>query len=121
MKLTVSDDESHQKVAEYIKDQLESNLDGMSLEIKKVPFEARLEQEKDVDYDMVISTWAPDYNDPLTFLEMWMTDGSANRMYYSDEKYDDLIYKISEETEETKRCNDMLEDRNDKIRKEEDE
>src|SRR5699024_11681262 len=52
MKLTVSDDESHQKVAEYIKDQLESNLDGMSLEIKKVPFEARLEQEKDVDYDI---------------------------------------------------------------------
>lgn len=109
MKLTVSDDESHQKVAEYIKDQLESNLDGMSLEIKKVPFEARLEQEKDVDYDMVISTWAPDYNDPLTFLEMWMTDGSANRMDYSDEKYDDLIDKIREETDESKRFDMMLE------------
>src|SRR5699024_12587180 len=89
--------------------QLQSKLDGMSLEIKKVPFEARLEQEKDVDYDMVISTWAPDYSDPLTFLEMWMTDGSANRMDYSDEKYDDLIDKISEDTDESKRLDMLLE------------
>src|SRR5699024_6362199 len=47
--------------------------------------------------------------DPLTFLEMWMTDGSANRMDYSDEKYDDLIDKIREETDESKRFDMMLE------------
>lgn len=109
VKLTVSDDEDHQKVAEYIKDQLESNLDGIELEIKKVPFEARLEQEKDVDYDMVISTWAPDYNDPLTFLDMWITDGSANRMDYSDETYDELIETIREETDDAERFDAMLE------------
>src|SRR5699024_4277131 len=86
-KLTVSDDEAHQKAAEFIKNQLEKNLTGMEVEIKKVPFEARLEQEKAVDYDMVISTWGPDYNDPMTFLDMWITDGSANRMDFSDEAY----------------------------------
>src|SRR5699024_1973743 len=78
--LTVTDYEEHQKIDEYVKDQVESNLDGISVEIDKVPFEARLEKEKDVDYDMVISTWGPDYNDPMTFLDMWLTDGSANRM-----------------------------------------
>src|SRR5699024_3730693 len=49
--LTVSDDEAHQKIAEYAKDQLETNLDGLTVDIKKVPFEARLEQEKAVEYD----------------------------------------------------------------------
>lgn len=108
-KLTVSDDEAHQKVAEYIKDQVETNLKGLSIEIKKVPFEARLEQEKAVDYDLVISTWAPDYNDPLTFLNMWITGDAANRMDYSDDKYDELIETVLKETDEEKRYEAMLE------------
>ena len=107
--LTVSDDEEHQKIAEYVKDQVESNLDGISVEIDKVPFEARLEKEKDVDYDMVISTWGPDYNDPMTFLDMWLTDGSANRMDYSNEDYDEIIDEIREETDESERFDLMLE------------
>lgn len=107
--LTVSDDEAHQKIAEYAKDQLETNLDGLTVDIKKVPFEARLEQEKAVEYDMVISTWGPDYNDPMTFLDMWVTDGSANRMDFSDEEYDDLIEEIRDETDEEARYYMMLE------------
>src|SRR5699024_3605167 len=75
--VTVADDEDHQKIAEYVKDEVESNLEDITLDVKKVPFEARLEQEEDVDYDMVVSTWGPDYNDPLTFLDMWVTDSSA--------------------------------------------
>lgn len=107
--LTVSDDEAHQKAAEYIKDQLETNLTDMEIEINKVPFEARLEKEKDVDYDMVISTWGPDYNDPMTFLDMWVTNGSANRMDFSDEEFDDLIKEAREETDDAKRYEVLLE------------
>lgn len=108
-KLTVSDDEAHQKAAEFIKNQLETNLTGIEVEIKKVPFEARLEQEKSVDYDMVISTWGPDYNDPMTFLDMWITDGSANRMDFSDEAYDTLIDEARKETDDKKRYDKLLE------------
>lgn len=109
IELTVSDDEDHQKIAEYVKDQVESNLEDITLDVKKVPFEARLEQEEDVDYDMVVSTWGPDYNDPLTFLDMWESDGSANRMDYSNEEYDELISDIKEETDDEKRFDMMLE------------
>lgn len=115
--LTVSDDEAHQKTAEFIKNQLETNLSEITIEIKKVPFEARLEQEKAVDYDMVISTWGPDYNDPMTFLDMWTTNGTANRMDFSDEKYDELITNAREETDETKRYEKLLE-AEDKLMKE---
>ena len=106
--LTVSDDEVHQKSAEFVKNQLETNLDGLTIDIKKVPFEARLEQEKAVDYDMVISTWGPDYNDPMTFLDMWITNGSANRMDFSDQAYDDLIDEARAETDEKKRYELLL-------------
>src|SRR5699024_779526 len=109
VELTVSDDEDHQKIAEYVKDQVESNLEDITLDVKKVPFEARLEQEEDVDYDMVVSTWRPDYNVPLTYLDMLETDSSANRMVYSDEEYDELISEIKEETDDEKRFDMMLE------------
>src|SRR5690625_5733190 len=114
---TVSDDEVHQKTGEFVKNQLETNLEGLTIDIKKVPFEARLEQEKAVDYDMVISTWGPDYNDPMTFLDMWTTNGTANRMDFSDEKYDELITNAREETDETKRYEKLLE-AEDKLMKE---
>lgn len=108
IQLTVSDDEAHQKSAEFIKNQLESNLDDFTVEIKKVPFEARLEQEKAVEYDMVISTWGPDFNDPMTFLDMWITDGSANRMDFSDDAYDTIIDEARSETDVGERYQLML-------------
>src|SRR5699024_11454909 len=50
-----------------------------------------------------------DYNDPMTFLDMWLTDGSANRMDYSNEDYDEIIDEIREETDESERFDLMLE------------
>src|SRR5690625_6394574 len=106
--LTVTDDEVDQKTAEFVKNQLETNLEGLTIDMKKVPLEARLEQEKAVDYDMVISTWGPDYNDPMTFLDMWITNGSANRMDFSDPAYDDVIDEARAETDEKKRYELLL-------------
>ncbi|WP_163969517.1 peptide ABC transporter substrate-binding protein [Oceanobacillus halotolerans] len=106
--LTVSDDENHQKAAEYIKNQLETNLDGLTVEINTVPFSARLEQEKAVDYEMVISTWGPDYSDPMTFIDMWVTDGPANRMDFSNEEYDELVQQARVETDAAARYELLL-------------
>src|SRR5690625_8031277 len=66
---------------------------------------------------MIISTWESDYNDPMTFLDMWTTNGTANRMAFSDEKYDELITNAREETDETKRYEKLLE-AEDKLMKE---
>ena len=35
--------------------------------------------------------WNGDYVDPLTFLDMWITDGGNNQAGYSNAKYDALI------------------------------
>ncbi|MUK87662.1 peptide ABC transporter substrate-binding protein [Ornithinibacillus sp. L9] len=106
--LTVADDDNHVKSAEFIKNQLETNLPGITVEIKTVPFEARLEQEKAVEYDMVVSTWGPDYGDPMTYIDMWVTDGPANRMDYSDEEFDSLVAQAKVETDAAVRYQLML-------------
>lgn len=106
--LTASDVESNDKTAEYLKNQLEKNLPGLSIDIKIVPPEQRYELETAVDYDMVISAWGPDYIDPMTFIGMWVTDGGANRMDYSNPDYDALVDDANNENDLSKRYQTLL-------------
>lgn len=107
--LTVSAVEGNDKTAEYLKNQIEQNLPEVKVTIKLVPVEQRYELESALDYDMVISAWGPDYIDPMTYIGMWVTGGSANRMDYSNTKYDALVEKINIEKDTGKRYEMMLE------------
>lgn len=85
------DTESAKKTAEYIKEQLESNLPGMSVVVESVPFSVRLDRENTQDYDLQMAGWGPDYLDPMTFSDLWLTGGGNNKMSYSNPKYDQLV------------------------------
>ena len=97
--INIADSEDHKKVAEYIQAQLEDNLPGFKLEIKAVPFAQRLEIEKAVEYDLSLSSWGPDYSDPMTYLDMWLKGGSANRMDYYNPNLDALVTEARNETD----------------------
>lgn len=106
--INISDSEDHKKVAEYLQAQLEDNLPGFKLEIKAVPFAQRLEIEKAIDYDLSLSSWGPDYSDPMTYLDMWVKGGSANRMDYHNPKLDELVTQARTETDLSKRYEMLL-------------
>jgi oligopeptide transport system substrate-binding protein len=95
-------------VAEYLQAQLEDNLPGFKLEIKAVPFAQRLEIEKAIEYDLSLSSWGPDYSDPMTYLDMWVEGGSANRMDYHNPKLDELVNQARVETDLSKRFEMLL-------------
>lgn len=106
--INIADSDDHKKVAEYIQAQLEDNLPGFKLEIKAVPFAQRLEIEKAIEYDISLSSWGPDYSDPMTYLDMWLKDGSANRMDYYNPKLDALVTEARKETDLSKRYEMLL-------------
>ncbi|MFD1864315.1 peptide ABC transporter substrate-binding protein [Planococcus chinensis] len=106
--INISDSDDHKKVAEYLQAQLEENLPGFKLEIKAVPFAQRLEIEKAIEYDISLSSWGPDYSDPMTYLDMWLKGGSANRMDYHNPKLDELVSQARVETDLAKRYDMML-------------
>lgn len=94
LELLNDDRENAKKTSEYFQDQLQSNLDGLTVKVKNVPFKVLLKEVKSMNYDMVITGWGPDYMDPMTFLDLFVTDGAgghANDTSYSNEKYDKLI------------------------------
>ncbi|WP_214762826.1 peptide ABC transporter substrate-binding protein [Exiguobacterium sp. s146] len=103
------DEEAFKKVNEYIKGELEKNLPGLTLNIKQQPFKNFLELEGAGDYDVSAAGWGPDYQDPMTYLDMWVTDGPFNRMAYSNDEYDKLIQGAKQEADQMKRWEAMQE------------
>lgn len=85
------DTENARKTGEYIKNQLETNLEGLTVTVEAVPFSVRIDRQKQQDYDLQMHGWGPDYLDPMTFSDLWLTGGDNNKMSYSNKKYDQLI------------------------------
>ena len=107
--LNIADTDEMKKVGEYLQAQLEDNLPGFKLELKAVPFAQRLEIEKAIEYDLSLSTWGPDYADPMTYLDMWVDGSSANRMDYSNPKLDELVAEARTDTDLSNRYKTLLE------------
>lgn len=88
------DGESAKVFNEYVANQLKTNLPGLEITIKNVPFEQRINADKAQDYDIQFAGWGPDYLDPYTFLSLWITDGGNNKMGYSNPEYDKLLQDV---------------------------
>ncbi|MBK5487352.1 peptide ABC transporter substrate-binding protein [Bacillus sp. TH17] len=81
------------RMAEYIKGDLEKNLQGLTIQIKQQPFKQKLQLEQTGDYDISMANWGPDYKDPISYLELFTTGNPNNKMNYSNLHYDELIKK----------------------------
>ncbi|WP_242247558.1 peptide ABC transporter substrate-binding protein [Bacillus cereus group sp. BfR-BA-01523] len=81
------------RMAEYIKGDLEKNLQGLTIQIKQQPFKQKLQLEQTGEYDISMVNWGPDYKDPISYLELFTTSNPNNKMNYSNPHYDELIKK----------------------------
>jgi oligopeptide transport system substrate-binding protein len=89
----VGQDTETSKVSDaYIKDQIEKTLPGAHVDLKAVPFSVKLEKEDKQEYDILFSGWGPDYLDPMTFMDLWLSDGGQQHMSYNNPKVDELIH-----------------------------
>ena len=82
-----------------MKDQWETNLEGLTVKIENVPFAVRIDREQKEQFDMVDSGWGPDYLDPITFSDLWITEGLNNNMNYSNTEYDAFIQQAQKTTD----------------------
>ena len=93
--LVFEDTDASKKVAEFIKAEVETTLQGMTIELKQQPKKARLQLMQDRDFEIGLHRWGPDYADPMTYLDMWLTGASYNYQGWSNAEYDALIESAS--------------------------
>lgn len=84
--------EGHKKIGEYIQDQWTKNL-GVSVELKNQEWKTFLEDRNNHNFQIARAGWIGDYNDPMTFLDMWISGSVNNDAAYSNPAYDALITK----------------------------
>ena len=106
--LIVDDTSAAQKEAAFYQEQWKTAL-GLQVEITPMPFKARLAAMNDGNFDIVFAGWSPDYNDPMTYLDMFTTTNGNNYGKYSSEKYDALIADAMKETDPVKRQEMLVE------------
>ncbi len=108
LKLLGADTAEARKFCEAVQDMLLNSL-GIKVELVNVPSKQRLQAVKDRDYEIVYANWFPDYDDPMTYLDIWITGGGFNRSDYTNTKYDALITEAKSAADENVRQQKMLE------------
>ncbi len=109
--LLTSDAGSAKVVGEYLQAQIQKNLPGVTVNIKSVPLKNRLELQRADDFDFFYGTWAPDFQDPVNFLEQYVTGGGINFANYSSEAFDKAVdeVKTTYATQPVERHKQMIE------------
>ena len=69
---------------------------GVEIPIETMTFAMRLERYNKKDYQISIAGWGGDYNDPMTFMDLFVTNGGNNDAFYSNPDYDAYIRKAME-------------------------
>ncbi len=76
---------------------------GLTVALTSEEYKTYLDSQKKVDYDVSRSSWVGDYNDPNTFLDMFLTTSGNNRTGWSSPAYDQLIAQAASEADPAKR------------------
>ena len=100
--------DGHKKIAEALQNMWKTVL-GVEVTLNNQEWNAFLQVRKDGDYAICRNGWIADYNDPMSFLDMWLTGGGNNDAQYSNEEYDAKIQAAKASTDPAERMQLMHE------------
>ncbi|MGX7393840.1 peptide ABC transporter substrate-binding protein [Carnobacterium mobile] len=95
LELTTSDSEDSKKLAEFIQSEYQKNLPGLTINVRQMPDNSRLDNVKKGNYQLATTYWLADFADPINFVERF--DTAINRGNYSFEDIDALVEKSNQQ------------------------
>ncbi|TPR14679.1 peptide ABC transporter substrate-binding protein [Apilactobacillus timberlakei] len=88
--LLSDDTDNGRSTTEFLQTSLEK-LPGLSITSQNIPPKSRISRAQSGQFDMVINSWVADFPDPISFLSMFVSNGSYNNGKWSNSKYDALV------------------------------
>ena len=89
--------------------QQEFNKMGAKITVNSQPFDRALDLQAAGNFQLSLQGWIADYNDPMTFLDLFEPGSSFNTSNYKNERYGQLISDAREETDPSRRMDMLLE------------
>jgi len=93
----VGDGDTWSKIAQFFQSQWEYAFD-IKINIESLKYKSLLGRYQTGEYKITYSGWIGDYNDPLTFMDVWVTNNGNNTSFYSNPEYDEAVKKAVTET-----------------------
>jgi len=82
---------------------------GAKINVNAQPFDQALTLQSEGKFQLALQGWIADYNDPMTFLDLFEPGSSFNTSNYKNERYGQLISGAREEADPAKRMDMLLE------------
>lgn len=90
------------KYSELLQQMLKTKL-GINLKADFVEWPIYQKRNKELDYEIGGQAWGADYNDPNTFLDMWISTAGIVNNGWSSPEYDELIAKAARTSNQEER------------------
>jgi len=99
---TYNTQESHRKIAVELREMWRREL-GVQVELRQLEWKAYFRAQSMLDYDLVRSSWVGDYNDPNTFLDLFLSENPNNRTGWRSAWYDRTLRQANAEPDPHRR------------------
>ena len=90
-----SNEEPNKPVSQYYKGQLEKELSGLTVDLSNIPASVMSQRRESGDFDIYLGMWGADFNDPISYLQIFKKTSGYNFGKYSSTQYDALVDKAS--------------------------
>jgi len=100
--LIYNEGEGHMKVATAIADMWRQNL-GIEVKIESQEFGVLLNNRMNLNYQIARAGWGADYDDPMTFIDIFTSYSGNNDTGWASPAYDELVAKANAEQDPAKR------------------
>ncbi len=94
--------ETHQAIAELMRKQWQREL-GISVRTRNEEWTSYLASLQQMQYNIARRGWIADYNDPNTFIDLFISDGEQNNCGFANAEYDKLVADAALELDPEKR------------------
>ena len=95
-------DANHKAIAEALQNMWQDKL-GVKVTLQNQEWNVFINDRKEGNYTIARHGWVGDYNDPMTFIDMFITGGGNNDAKYENPAYDALVKAAKAETDTEKR------------------
>lgn len=108
--LLASDQDENKHITEFIQFSLEETLPNTKITIEMMPEKNLLERREKGDFDLILNRVGPDFQDPLTFMNQYISTSDSNVASYQNKSYDELLKEAEKlATQPEERWNKLVE------------
>ncbi|MBO2727524.1 peptide ABC transporter substrate-binding protein [Lactiplantibacillus plantarum] len=110
IQLLASNDEPNKLISQYLKSALEKNLDGLTVNLSNIPSKVASSRAQSGDFDLYLSGWGADFNDPISHLQIMTNNSGYNYGKYNSSTYNALVNKAQNQdaNDTSARWQDMI-------------